>query len=76
MDTKDPEEADDPEGHSPIVSESSASTKVATEDQCQMIDCKEMVEEEQMREWEPIELWQVGRCTKRWSNSLFMAYLF
>ena len=81
MDTKDPEEADDPEGHSPSVSESSASTKVATEDQCQMIDCQEMVEEEQMREleaapYEPIELWQVGRCTKRWSNSLFMAYLF
>merc|ERR1712241_254080 len=58
VDTKDPEEFDDPEGHSPIVSESSASTKVATEDQCQMIDCQEMVEEEQMREWEPIELWQ------------------
>ena len=55
VDTKDPEEADDPEGHSPIVSESSASTKVATEDQCQMIDCQdrqEMVEDDKMREFE------------------------
>ena len=70
MDAKDPEEADDSEGHTPIVSKSSASTDVATEDQCQMIDCQEMVEEEQMREYQgPIELWQVGRCTKRWSNS-------
>ena len=55
MDTKDPEEADDPEGHSPIVSESSASTKVATEDQCQMIDFQdrqEMVEDEKIKEFE------------------------
>ena len=50
VDTKDPKEADDSEGQT-----SSASTKVATEDQCQMIDCQdrqEMVEDEKMREFE------------------------